>query len=456
MAGEYGTTMSPEACGGEDKAIYGTAIIKDGGALFVLESKGNWKHAGFHLSTSIVAPALLSLPYAMKGLGWAPGFLALIIGAVVSFYAYMRISKVLEQAELEGHRLLRFRDMGGYVLGRTWGYYPVSVLQIGLCLGAMIGCIVLGGQSMKLIYKVFHPNGSMQLYVFTIIFGMVMAVFSQLPSFHSLRYINLLSLLCSLGYSLSAVGGCIYAGHSNEAPPRDYAVVGSPGSKAYGVFNSLVIIATTYGNGIIPEIQATLAPPVTGKMFKGLLVCYAVVITTFFSVAAAGYWAFGNEAQGNIFINIEPFVPKWLNFLSNALVLAQLLAVALVYAQPTFEIFEGKSSNIQKGKYSARNLVPRLILRSALVAITTLISAAIPFFGDINAVIGSFGFTPLDFVLPFILYAGVFHPSPRTPKYWLHWTIVIVFSIVGLLGCVASVRQVVLVASTYKLFANIV
>lgn len=119
MAGEYGTTMSPEACGGEDKAIYGTAIIKDGGALFVLESKGNWKHAGFHLSTSIVAPALLSLPYAMKGLGWAPGFLALIIGAVVSFYAYMRISKVLEQAELEGHRLLRFRDMGGYVLGRT-------------------------------------------------------------------------------------------------------------------------------------------------------------------------------------------------------------------------------------------------------------------------------------------------------------------------------------------------
>lgn len=45
------------------------------------------------------------------------------------------------------------------------------------------------------------------------------------------------------------------AGHSNEAPPRDYAVVGSPGSKAYGVFNSLVIIATTYGNGIIPEIQ---------------------------------------------------------------------------------------------------------------------------------------------------------------------------------------------------------
>jgi hypothetical protein len=88
---------------------YGVALPsnEDGGALFVLESKGNWKHAGFHLSTSIVAPALLSLPYAMKGLGWAPGLLALVIGAAVSFYAYTLVSRVLEQAELEGHRLLR-------------------------------------------------------------------------------------------------------------------------------------------------------------------------------------------------------------------------------------------------------------------------------------------------------------------------------------------------------------
>lgn len=69
-------------------------------------------------------------------------------------------------------------------------------------------------------------------------------------------------------------------------------------------------------------------------MFKGLLICYAVLIATFFSVAVAGYWAFGNEAEGNIFINLQPFLPKWLNFLSNFFVLAQLLAVALVRIIP--------------------------------------------------------------------------------------------------------------------------
>lgn len=116
---------------------------KNAGALFVLESKGTWKHAGFHLSTSIVAPALLSLPYAMKGMGWAPGLLALTIGAVVSFYAYMNVSKVLEHAELEGHRLLRFRDLGGYAFGTkttTLEKFPNILETLSAPLSSLLAC----------------------------------------------------------------------------------------------------------------------------------------------------------------------------------------------------------------------------------------------------------------------------------------------------------------------------
>jgi hypothetical protein len=126
-----------------------------------------------------------------------------------------------------------------------------------------------------------------------------------------------------------------------------------------------------------------------------------------------------------------------------------------VYSQPTFEIFEGHSSDVKEGKFSMRNLVPRILLRSSYVVLATFISAALPFFGDINAVVGSFGFTPLDFVLPFLLYAVTFGPSPRTPRFWLHWSIVILFSLVGFLGCISSVRQVVLDAKYYKWFADV-
>ncbi|GJU47744.1 GABA transporter 1-like protein [Tanacetum coccineum] len=88
----------------------------DAGALFVLKSKGSWWHSGYHLTTSIVAPPLLSLPFAFASLGWTAGVLSLVIGAIVTFYSYNLISLVLEHHAELGHRHLRFRDMAYDIL----------------------------------------------------------------------------------------------------------------------------------------------------------------------------------------------------------------------------------------------------------------------------------------------------------------------------------------------------
>lgn len=45
------------------------------------------------------------------------------------------------------------------------------------------------------------------------------------------------------------------AGESKKAPAKDYAVTTTGVNRLFGVFNAISIIATTYGNGIIPEIQ---------------------------------------------------------------------------------------------------------------------------------------------------------------------------------------------------------
>ena len=93
------------------------------------------------------------------------------------------------------------------------------------------------------------------------------------------------------------------------------------------------MIAASFGNGIIPEIQATLSAPVKGKMFKGLSLCYAVVIVTFFSVAASGYWAFGNGASSFIldsFVDSKgnALVPKWFLLATLGFIILQLSAVS--------------------------------------------------------------------------------------------------------------------------------
>ncbi|CAK9185707.1 unnamed protein product [Ilex paraguariensis] len=282
---------------------------------------------------------------------------------------------------------------------------------------------------------------------------------AQMPSFHSLRHINLVSLVLCLSYCACTTAGAIYIGNSKNAPPKDYSLQRDGASRMFGVFNAISIIATTYGNGIIPEIQATIAPPIKGKMFKGLLVCYAVVFSTFFSVAISGYWAFGNQSQGSVLSNFmvghKALVPKWFLVMTNVFTLVQVSAVSLVYLQPTNVVIERQFANPKKDQFSIRNVVPRLIFRSLSVAVATTLAAMLPFFGDIMALFGAFGCIPLDFILPMIFYNVTFKPSKRTLIFWGNSLIAIVSTVLSLIGAVASVRQMVLDAKTYRLFANI-
>lgn len=432
----------------------------DAGALFVLKSKGSWIHCGYHLTTSIVAPPLLSLPFAFASLGWIAGVLFLVIGAAITFYSYNLLSLVLEHHAQLGRRHLRFRDMAKDILGPRWSRYYVGPIQFMMCYGAVVGCTLLGGQCIKAIYLLSSPNGTMKLYEFVIIFGSLMLILAQIPSFHSLRHINLVSLLLCLAYSACATAGSIYIGSTSKGPKKDYSLSSNQETRIFGIFNAMAIIATTFGNGIIPEIQATLAPPVKGKMFKGLCVCYAVVTTTFFSVAISGYWEFGNQAQALILSNFldkygNPLVPKWFILLTNLFTILQLSAVAVVYLQPTNEVLEGTFADPKSSELSVRNVVPRLISRSLSVVIATTIAAMLPFFGDINALLGSFGFMPLDFVLPFVFFNLTFKPSKRSGIFWLNTIIAVTFSVLAVIAAVAAVRQISLDAKTYRLFANV-
>ncbi|KAL3530432.1 hypothetical protein ACH5RR_009754 [Cinchona calisaya] len=431
----------------------------DAGALFVLKSRGSWIHSGYHLTTSIVAPPLLSLPIAFASLGWAAGVISLVIGAAVTFYSYNLLSLVLEHHAQLGHRHLRFRDMANDILGPRWGRYYVGPIQFLVCYGAVVGSTLLGGQCLKAIYLLADPNGDMKLFEFVIIFGGLMLILAQMPSFHSLRHINLVSLVLCLAYSACATAGSIYIGNSSKGPKKDYSLDSNTETRVFGFFNSLAIIATTYGNGIIPEIQATLAPPVKGKMFKGLCVCYTVVTLTFFTVAISGYWAFGNHADGLVLSNFsdngKALMPKWFILMTNIFTILQLSAVAVVYLQPTNEVLERTFADPKSSEFSVRNIVPRLISRSLSVVMATTVAAMLPFFGDINAVIGAFGFMPLDFVLPVVFFNLTFKPSKRSPIFWLNATIATVFGTLGVMAAVAAVRQIILDAKNYRLFANI-
>ncbi|XP_061374166.1 probable GABA transporter 2 [Gastrolobium bilobum] len=431
----------------------------DAGATFVLQSKGQWWHAGFHLTTAIVGPTILTLPYAFRGLGWGLGLFCLTLMGVVTFYAYYLMSKVLDHCEKAGRRHIRFRELAADVLGSGWMFYFVIFIQTAINCGVGVGAILLAGQCIEILYSSISPHGSLKLYDFIAMVTVIMIVLSQLPSFHSLRHINLCSLFLSLGYTALVVGACIHAGTSKNAPPRDYSLEPKKSARAFSAFTSLSILAAIFGNGILPEIQATLAPPATGKMVKGLCMCYGVIGVTFYSAAVSGYWTFGNKSNSNILKSLMPddgpsLAPTWVLGLGVIFVLLQLFAIGLVYSQVAYEIMEKKSADVDQGMFSKRNLIPRIILRTIYMILCGTVAAMLPFFGDINGVVGAIGFIPLDFILPMLLYNMTFKPQKSSFTYWINISIMVVFSGVGIMGAFSSIRKLVLDASRFKLFDN--
>lgn len=107
--------------------------VADAGASFVLESKGEWYHAGFHLTTAIVGPTILTLPYAFRGLGWGLGFFCLTSMGAVTFYSYYLMSKVLDFCEKAGRRHIRFRELAGDVLGKSLCFFFFHAVPSILC-----------------------------------------------------------------------------------------------------------------------------------------------------------------------------------------------------------------------------------------------------------------------------------------------------------------------------------
>ncbi|VAH77642.1 unnamed protein product [Triticum turgidum subsp. durum] len=449
------------AAAGNDahKPAPGAGADADAGAAFVLESKGTWWHAGFHLTTAIVGPTVLTLPYALRGMGWALGITTLSLIAAVTFYEYSLMSRVLDHCEARGRRHIRFRELAADVLGSGWMFYFVVIVQTAINTGVSIGSILLAADCIEIMYSSLAPDGPLKLYHFIIIVAVVLAFLSQLPSFHSLRHINLVSLLLSLGYTILVSAACIRAGLSKNAPAKDYSLSSSKSEQTFNAFLSISILASVFGNGIIIAQSATLAPPAAGKMMKALVMCYSVIGFTFYLPSITGYWAFGSQVQSNILKSLMPdsgpaLAPTWLLGLAVLFVLLQLLAIGLVYSQVAYEIMEKNSADATQGKFSRRNLVPRLLLRTLYLAFCALMAAMLPFFGDIVGVVGAVGFIPLDFVLPVIMYNIALAPPRRSTLYIANTVIMVVFTGVGAIGAFASIRKLVLDAGQFKLFSN--
>ncbi|XP_077248075.1 GABA transporter 1-like isoform X2 [Tasmannia lanceolata] len=406
---EPNSTPPSEEKSGVEKVDEERVYVEERGLSLGTE-KGTWKHAAFHVATTIATPAAYGpLPFAIASLGWPLG---------------------------------------------SWGYWSITFFQQVASLGNNIAIHITAGSCLKAVYKYYHRNGTLTLQEFIIFFGVFELLLSQLPDIHSLRWVNALCTASTIGFAGTTIGVTIYNGKKINRNSINYSLQGSSASKIFKAFNALGAIAFSFGDAMLPEIQSTIKEPAKKNTYKGVSAAYVIIVLSYWQLAFSGYWAFGSEVQPFILASLT--IPEWTIVMANIFAVIQISGCFQIYCRPTYAYMEERMLSGSNKRVHFRNILLRLLLTSVYMALITLAAAAMPFFGDFVTICGAVGFTPLDFVFPALAFlkAGKMpkNTSLRFSVRIFNLAIIIWFSVVAVLGCIGAIRSIIIDIKTYKFF----
>ncbi|MBA0667821.1 hypothetical protein Goklo_000848 [Gossypium klotzschianum] len=411
--------------------------------------KGTWKHAAFHVATTIATPAAYApLPFALASLGWPLGVSSLVTATLATWYSSLLIASLWRW---NGKKHVTYRLLADSIFG-FWGYWSIAFFQQVASIGNNIAIQIAAGSSLKAVYKHYHKHGTLTLQHFIIFFGAFELFLSQLPDIHSLRWVNGLCTLSTIGFACTTIGVTIYNGKKIDRESISYSLQGSSSAKRFAAFNALGVIAFSFGDAMLPEIQNTVREPSVKNMYKGVSAAYSVIVLTYWQLAFTGYWAFGSQVQPYIVASLT--VPKWTIIMANIFAVIQISGCYQIYCRPTYAYFEERLASNRTSML--KNGLIRPIFTSIYIVVITLVASAMPFFVDFVSICGAIGFTPLDFIFPVLAFlkAG---KMPKNRAVGISMRILNVgiaawFPIVAVVGCIGAIRFVVEDVKTYKFF----
>ncbi|WOL17905.1 amino acid permease 8 [Canna indica] len=388
-----------------------------------------------HVITAVIGSGVLALPWSVAQMGWIIGPIALIAFAYVTYYTAILLADCYRTPDrVKGRRNYTYMDVVQSSLGPRDVFLCGLVQYISLW-GTMVGYTITATTSIMEVarsncnhYKGHDASCSVSGTLYMIIFGLVQIVLSQFPSMEKITLLSVLAALMSFVYSIIGLSLCIakfVSHHSVRGTILGVKVGGVDGVSAPNrTWNTLqalgnLAFAYTYSQ-ILIEIQDTLkSPPPENRTMKRATL-YGVSITTIFyvSLGCIGYAAFGNSSPGNILTGFQE--PFWLVDIANIAVLIHLLGAYQVYAQPIYGKYEAwlakkwpgsaffnKVYTIEIPPLKGREIrftMCKLILRTIIVIVTTVISLMLPFFNSIMGLIGALGFWPSTVYYPITVY----------------------------------------------------
>uniref|UniRef100_A0A0E0C191 Amino acid transporter transmembrane domain-containing protein n=1 Tax=Oryza meridionalis TaxID=40149 RepID=A0A0E0C191_9ORYZ len=411
-----------------------------------------WYQVGFVLTTGVNSAYVLGYSGSvMVPLGWIGGTCGLILAAAISLYANALLARL---HEIGGKRHIRYRDLAGHIYGRkmyslTWALQYVNLFMINT------GFIILAGQALKATYVLFRDDGVLKLPYCIALSGFVCALFAfGIPYLSALRIWLGFSTFFSLIYITIAFVLSLRDGITT--PAKDYTIPGSHSARIFTTIGAVANLVFAYNTGMLPEIQATIRPPVVKNMEKALWFQFTVGSLPLYAVTFMGYWAYGSSTSSYLLNSVKG--PVWVKAMANLSAFLQTV-IALhsnqIFASPMYEFLDTKYGSGHGGPFAIHNVMFRVGVRGGYLTVNTLVAAMLPFLGDFMSLTGALSTFPLTFVLANHMYLMVKRHKLSTLQISWHWLNVAGFSLLSIAAAVAALRLIMVDSRTYHLFADL-
>ncbi|KAL5755416.1 hypothetical protein ACOSP7_023636 [Xanthoceras sorbifolium] len=400
-----------------------------------------------HIITAVIGSGVLSLAWAIAQLGWIGGPSVMLMFASVNYYT----SSLMADSYRSGHDPIHGKRNYTYMDAVRSNLGGVRVKICGLfqylnLFGIAIGYTIATSISMKAIHRsnCFHKGGRKKAChtsgnPYTIMFGVIEIVLSQIPGLDQLWWLSLVAAIMSFTYSTIGLGLAVAQIAENGRLKGSLTGISvgivSESEKIWRSFQAIGNIAFSYSYSfILIEIQDTIKspPPSEATVMKKANMISSIVTTSFYMLCGCmGYAAVGDLAPGNLLTGFAFYEPFWLLDIANIAVVIHLLGAYQVYCQPIFSFIEKLASkHYPESRIITREIklhIPgfrpyktnlfRLVWRTVFVFVTTIVAMLVPLFNDVLGILGALIFWPLVVYFPVEMYIA----RKKIPKWSSKW-----------------------------------
>ncbi|KAF3794209.1 Vacuolar amino acid transporter 1 [Nymphaea thermarum] len=341
----------------------------------------------FNGLNALAGVGILSIPYALSEGGWV-SLIFLVLVAAVCCYTGILLKRCMEADP----QVRTYQDVGDLAFG-TKGRITISAfLFLELFLVAVEFLILEGDNLAKLFPQLSFRVGGHVIggsRAFIIISALVFLPTVWLRSLKLLSYVSAGGVIASVVLVASVLWAATVDGVGFHQKGEVFRLNGVP--------TTVSIITFCYcGHSLFPTICSSMKDRT--EFPKVLFACFVICTFNYGSMAVIGYLMYGNEVKSQLTLNLP--VEKLSSKIAIYVTLVNPLTKYALIVTPI-------AATIEDNLVSKSTIITSLLTRTTLVASTALVALAVPFFGYMMALIGSFLSITVSVLFPCICYLKI-------------------------------------------------